>query len=84
MSDEPDVLGLAATAVQLPDGAIPVHAYVIVEYENPGSEDSPGTPRLVAHWDLSFSPWARIGLLRWMLQEELNLIATALIVDGDE
>lgn len=81
MSDEPDLLGLAATAVQLPEGAIPVHAYVIVEYENPGSDDSPDTPRVIRDFDASLSPWARIGLLRWMLQEELNLIAAAPDVD---
>lgn len=83
MSDyeELDIVA-TALAVGLPAGAIPIHYYVIIEYENPGSPDSPELPRVAHRYDVGSSLWSRIGLLQFVLQQELD--AVALTLDADD
>lgn len=86
MSDDYEELDVVATAlaVGLPSGAIPIHAYVIIEYENPGSDDSPELPRVAHRFDVGFSLWSRIGLLQFVLQQELNAVALTVDTDTDD
>lgn len=76
-------LDSAASMVDLPDGAIPTHAYLIVEYENPGSDDSPETPRIVQAGDECLSLWGSLGLLQYAHQTQLLAIAKMVDVDDD-
>lgn len=76
------VLTAAGIAASLPAGAIPIHAYVIIEYEHPGSDDSPEVPRVVQIHDSGFPIWGRIGLLQFSLQLELDAVSR--LADADE
>jgi hypothetical protein len=62
-------------ACELPDGLVPLHAIVLIEYVEPGSDVSPQRSRIAKYSDDELSMWGSIGMLRFALQLELDAIA---------
>ena len=70
-----DVLKDPSGVIGLPEGAVPMHAIVIVSYMTPGSERSPHLERIGMASDDALSSHASIGMLRYALQRDLNAVA---------
>ena len=60
-----EVLANPAAAVELPDGAVPVHVLVIVEYAEPGSDNEPGIARLAVGVDDALPLHLALGMLHY-------------------
>lgn len=70
-----DPLGVS----RLPEGAVPAHVVVIIEYVEPGAEVRPAASRLSVMSDTDASPWGVIGMLRFAERMELDDVS-----DGDD
>jgi len=75
-----ELLADPAAAAELPAGAIPLHAVVLIEYANPSSTTVPQRPRLAFTIDDDLTAWTSIGMLRFALQRELDAVA---LTDND-
>jgi hypothetical protein len=69
-----ELLANPIKACDLPDSAIPLHAIVLIEYAEPGSDTVPQRPRLAKFADDEVSLWTSIGMLRFALALELDSV----------
>lgn len=60
-----EILANPMKAIDIPDGAIPVHAIVIIEYANPGADYRPELGRLGWCADTTNSLWNELGMLEF-------------------
>ena len=60
-----EVLANPAAAVELPEGAVPTHVLVILEYLEPGSDDVPGVARIVVGVDDALPLHLFLGMLHY-------------------
>jgi hypothetical protein len=67
-----EMLADPLAALDLPDGAIPQHAILIVEYDDPGATERPGARRLAYVADNLMSPWLSLGMLRFACELEYS------------
>jgi hypothetical protein len=70
-----ELLTNPVAACDLPDGAIPLHAIVLIEYAEPGSDTVPQRSRLAHYSDDEISLWTSIGMLRFALALELGSVS---------
>lgn len=61
--------------IDLPDGAFPVSAIVVVEYVNPGSDNMPQRKRLAWNASSELNPWTSIGIWEFLKQWEIARVA---------
>lgn len=59
-----ELLANPAACLELGEGVVPLHAFVIVEYVEPASSDYAGRRRLVVMADEDMPPWLAFGMLR--------------------
>lgn len=83
MASVDEILASPLTAIELPPGAIPLHAVVIVEYAEPGSDNAPGRNRLGVISDDEMPPWSCIGMLRFAAELELDTVRRVDDLDDD-
>jgi len=67
-----ELLADPVAACDLPAGAVPLHAIVLIEYAEPGADDVPQRPRLAKYADDDLPAWTSVGMLRFALQLELD------------
>lgn len=80
-----ELLAAPIEALELPDGAFPVSAVIVVEYVHPGSDNSPHRRRLA--WAVSdeLNPWTSIGIWKFLEQHEIAAVAGFVAgPDGDD
>ncbi len=70
-----ELLADPITAVNLPDGAFPVTACVVVEYVHPGSDNNPQRRRLAWCSSDELNPWTSIGIWEFLKQHEIAQVA---------
>ena len=73
-----DVIG----ALDLPDGAFPVTACIVIEYVHPGSDNRPDRRRLAWCASDELNPWTSIGIWEFLKQQEIAKVAG--FVEGPE
>ncbi len=61
-----ELLANPAVAVGLPNGAVPVHALIVIEYANPGADKHPDLRRLTFRVDDAAGPWQTLGWARFV------------------
>lgn len=70
-----ELLADPLAAVDLPDGAFPVTAVVVMEYVHPGSENNPHRKRLAWCASDELNPWTSIGIWEFLKQHEIAQVA---------
>lgn len=79
-----ELLADPLAAVNLPDGAFPVTAVIVVEYVDPGSDNSPERKRLAWCSSDELNPWTSIGIWEWLKQWETARVAEFVERNGDD
>jgi hypothetical protein len=74
MATTDEILADPAGTAELPDGAIPLHVIVLIEYAEPGADERPGAPRLALQSDESLGPWTAIGMLHFAAELERDAV----------
>lgn len=69
-----EILADPLGAIEVPEGGIPLHVIVLVEYANPGSADVPQRPRLGMISDDDLSNWGSLGMLGFAAERERQRI----------
>lgn len=77
-----EILADPIRGLDLPDGAIPSHVIVIVEYSEPGSDNDPTKARLAFVRDDDLPPWTADGMTRFVGRTQLDGIVST--EDEDE
>ena len=67
-----EILASPIDALDLPDGAIPLSVIMLVEYAEPGADESPSCRRLAVTSDEDLPPWTSVGMLRFACELEFN------------
>jgi len=80
MATTDEILADPIAALDLPDGAMPLSAIVLVEYARPGED---GRKRLALVSDDDLPPWVSIGMLRFAAQLEYDAVGPGM-ADDDE
>ena len=79
-----ELLANPAAAAELPDGAVPIHAIILIEYFEPGSDDAPGSPRLTCASDEDLSTWTGVGMIQWALAVQNAQMADSVHHDDED
>jgi hypothetical protein len=74
VSTTDEILANPAAAAGIPDGAIPLHVVVLIEYARPGADIHPQRNGLAVISDDDCPPWTSIGMLDFARQLELDAV----------
>ena len=79
-----EILADATKAADLPPGAIPTAAILIVEYVEPGSDDEPSVKRVTTVYDDISPIWTALGLLEFAAMRQRNYVQHQQQADFDD
>lgn len=71
-----EILNDPTTALNLPDGAIPLSIIIVCEYAEPGSDNHPAARRLAYIGDDDIAPWQSTGMMRWAIAIDMHTTLT--------